>query len=106
MLKYKVDGSNANNIYMTTQFTSKDRLSVCMCVYTSVCVPVHICKGVCLHVCRAVLGVFLNYCSTYFFALNQELTDPTRPGNKNLKGLLAYDSPALVLQEYTITLFI
>ena len=38
MLKYKVDGSNANNIYMTTQFASKDRLCVCMCVYTCVCV--------------------------------------------------------------------
>lgn len=70
-----------------------------VCLYVCVCVPVHIWKGVCLHVCRAEAsaGCLPQLLLNLFFALNQELTDPTRPGNKNLKGLLAYDSPALVL---------
>ena len=54
MLKYKVDGSNANNIYMTTQFASKDRLCVCMCVYTCVCVCVCVCLYIYGRVCACM----------------------------------------------------
>lgn len=70
-----------------------------MYVCIHVCVPVHIWMGVCLHVCSAEVSagclpqILFNLC----FALNQKLTDPTIPGNMDLKVLLAYDSPALIL---------